>query len=200
MVNLDAAPDFTAAAPVRLRRHRAVHRRVPDGADQHRRQQRRAAGRRRLAHQAGHDPARRLRPQLQRRLVLDDRAAAGRPAAVRRHQHRDRHRRATPLTIADPLATAPPGETTNNYGVRARLRARRGADVERRPVARPPAGVERRRRLHAHPRLEPRHRARARTAARTGCASTACSRSSGRRRKARRSLHAGDVPRCGGGR
>ena len=94
MVNLDVNPDFTAAVPVLSGQTGPFSGAVPERADRPRHQQHRAARRLRLAGQAGHHPARRLRRQLQLRRLLDDRAAAGRPAAVRRDQHQHRHGRA----------------------------------------------------------------------------------------------------------
>ena len=93
---------------------------------------------------------------------------------------------AAPLTCHRPARTAAAGRDDQQLRRRPRLRARRGADVERRPVARPPPGVERQRRLHPHARLQPRHRARPQPRPRRRCASTASSRSSGSRPKARR--------------
>ena len=88
---------------------------------------------------------------LQRRLVLDDRAPARRPAAVLPSTSTSLGTSLDPLLAERPFVDRDADDETNNYGV-DRLRARPGADVERRPVARPRAGLERRRRVHRHAR------------------------------------------------
>ncbi len=67
----------------------------------------------------GHDSPRRLRRQLQRRIVLVDRAAARHPAALRHRQHGIGTPLA-PLTLADPFAGAATGESpTPTVSIRA---------------------------------------------------------------------------------
>ena len=117
MVNLDAAPDFSAVSPVVSGGDGAVHRLVPVGADEHRRQQHLAAGRRRpgassratilrggygLSYNAG------AYSTIARQMVGQPPFAVTSTRSATATQA---------LTITDPLATAQPGETTNNYGV-----------------------------------------------------------------------------------
>ena len=159
---------------------------VPGRAAQDRREQRRAAARRGLPPEAGPDPARRLRHQLQLRLVLDDRAPAREPAAVRRRATRRRApcSRRCPITNAFGASTA--NQMTNNYGVDQGLHARPRADVERRRLE----GPRRRRGTSAaatRGRPAPASTWSARpTAGRSACASRTCRRSSGRPPRASR--------------
>ena len=185
MVNLDVAPGLHRGRAGASPADRAVHRAVSRRADPDRHQQHRAARRRRLADQAGHDPARRLRHQLQLRLVLD--ASRGSSPASRRSPTTDTAHRhaASPAARSSTVRDRDADETTNNYGV-DRDYALGRVQTWNADCRRTSAGLERRRRLHRHPRREPRHRPRARTAARSACGSRACSRSSGRRRKDRR--------------
>ena len=133
----------------------------PAGTPAHRRQQ--LAPRLGAAYRLkpGTDPARRLRHQLQLRLVLDDRAPARRPAAVRRDRHTQLGTVPTPLTLVNAFAT-PANQTAEQLRRRQELCARPRADVERRPVEGP-----RRSRGSSAPatrattRRQPRHRPRA---------------------------------------
>ena len=116
----------------------------------------------------------------------NDRAADGRAAAVRGHQHRRsviaRRSSASPIRSQPP----PADETTNNLRRAARLRARHGPDAGT-PTSRAICG-----RSGTSAPATPIPAARASTscarriAIRTACASRACSRFSGRRRKGRR--------------
>ena len=122
----------------------------------------RAAARRRLADQAGHDPPRRLRHQLQLRLVSDDRAPARRPAAVRDCGHRHRRCTRVPLIVrkrrsstSTPDRRRTPTASIPTYAL-GRVQTW-NADLSRDLGPNWNVGA----RLHAHHRLEPRHRARA---------------------------------------
>ena len=134
--NLDVPPDFTAAVPVLSGADRAVHRARSRRPAEPRREQRRAARRRGLAHQAGHDPARRLRHQLQRRLVRDHRAPARDPAAVLDQRHRASAPRSRRCSLTNAFVER---HHRRHEHLRRRqgLRARARPDVERRPLARP---------------------------------------------------------------
>ena len=88
----------------------------------------------------GTDPPRRLRRQLQRRLVFDHRTSARRAAAVRGHQQQHRHGGGS---------AQPDGSVRRRFARRddeqlrrgQELRARPRADGERGPVARHQAGA-----------------------------------------------------------
>ena len=84
---------FHRRGPGAARPVRTVLRHIPERPHQPRRQQRGAAVRLRVADQAGPNPARRLRRELQLGRLLDDRPAARRPAAIRGDQHQHRHGR-----------------------------------------------------------------------------------------------------------
>ena len=142
-----------------LRRDRSVHRPLPVGAGARRHQQRRAARRVRVARRPGtvvrggygisYNAG--AYANIARQMVAQP------PFAVDRHA--DRHRgRAT--AALDGVHDAVVIDDDEQLRRRQGLRARRRADLERRPVARLPAGLEHRRQLYAHPRLEPRHRPR----------------------------------------
>ena len=199
MVNLDVTPDFTAAVPVISGQTGPFTGSFPKAlmnADTNN-----IAPRIGFAWRIkpGDDPARRLRHQLQLRVVRGRSrgSSSGQPPfAVDRQHHR--HVPGAPLTLADPFADVAANDTTNNYGVDKNYALGRVADVERRFLERPPAGLERRRRLHRHARLEPRHRARAEPRSGRPADSGRRSRSSGRRPKARRSsMRRRSAPRVG---
>ena len=111
---------------------------------------------------------------IARQLVGQPPFAVTSTAVGDRHPGADHHR---------PARHRAAGRDDQQLRRRARLRARRGADVERRPLARPAPGLERRR-AATPTRAAPASTSCARpTAARTACASTASSRSSGSRPK-----------------
>ena len=156
------------------RSSRPVLRRVPDTIVTADRQRRRAARRRRLAAQAGHDRARRLRHQLQHRRVPDDRAAARAPAAVRTRRTRSSRRRSSPVAFSHGARSAPTGVATTNRTASTRTTASRYVQIWNLDVQRDLTRTcTRRRRLHRHEGIEPRHRARAQPDRRRRCGSPA---------------------------
>ena len=119
MVNLDVAPDFTAAVPVISGRDRAVHRRV---------------SRRRCCDTDTNNVAPRVGVRLADQARARSCAAAtasattpARTASIARQlagqppfavtEQRHRHRRSTPLTPRRSVRQRVAGETTNTYGV-----------------------------------------------------------------------------------
>ena len=87
LVTLDAAPGFTAAVPVVAGGTGPFSGALPDTIVRPFRTGFAPRVGDRVAREAGNGRARRLRHQLQRERVPDNRAAAGRSAAVRRHRH-----------------------------------------------------------------------------------------------------------------
>ena len=184
MVNLDVNSDFTAAVPVLSGETGPFSGRFPQGPDQSRHEQRRAARRLRVADEARHDPARRLRHQLQLRLVLDDRPAARRPAAVRRRRtpaSAAPARRSSSAIRSSPRCPTrrptPTASTTTTVSASCRhgtptclaTSARPGTSAPATPKPAAPASTSSARRI----------------AILTASASRACSRSCGRHRKDR---------------
>ena len=122
---------------------------------------------------------------------------------------------AAPLIFQSPFIDVAPDSTANTYGIDPDVRPWPRADVERGPLARPRAELERRRWFHAHNRLEPRHRPRAESwpvrAAHRRCTAVSVADIGGRicaerrqraapapvrsRHRGRRDLHAGEVAR-----
>ena len=110
-----------------------------------------------MARQRADDRARRVRHQLQQRLVRLDRAPARRAAAVCHHQHHPRHagRAAGDRRRARGRLVHHDEQLRRGQG----LPARRAADVERGRLAHARPRLADERRLHRHLRQPPRHRA-----------------------------------------
>ena len=116
LVTLDAAPGFTAAVPVVAGATGPFAGALPDTIVRPFRAGLRAPHRHGVAAETRYGGAHRLRHQLQLQRLPIDRAAAGRPAAVRRQQHRAGGA-GTPLPLQTALLLAQPGVTTNSYAV-----------------------------------------------------------------------------------
>ena len=138
LVNLDVPPDFTAAVPVLAGATGPFTGAFPAALVRTDRNNLAPRARRGLSREAGPDPARRLRHQLQLRRLFDDRAAAREPAALRVDRHGARHRARPPLDRRR-LRRIDRQRDDQQLRHREGLRARPGADVERRRVEGPSA-------------------------------------------------------------
>ena len=148
-----------------------------------------------------HRPARRLRHQLQQRDLFRHRTTARRRSRPSRRRNTNIGTLSTALLMENALTGVIAEETTNTYGIDKNYVLGRvetyNADVTHRST-----GLGGRAPTTPTPRLEPRHRARAQPRTRRACASTACSRSCGRRprgcRSCTRARSACSGARCAG--
>ncbi len=165
MVNLDAAPDFTAVAPVLAGAAGPYSGLYGAGAGQRGLEQPGATSRRGLAREQPGRRSVRLRAVVQQRVVLDDCAQSLPAAAVLPDGDKRRARWPIPLALTDAFANITPSTVTNNYGIekdyQLGLIHQWTADYSRNAVF----DVERGRDLHRHARIEARHATRAQSGA-----------------------------------